>query len=86
MEVTAQIQEINAPQVITDKFTKREFIAVVEHTSNYPKPRTFTLVNKNCSIIDNFNIGDVVTLSFNMDGRAAGGKVYNTDVVWKITK
>ena len=75
---------------VSDKFCKREFV-VQDDSAQYPKPIMFQLVQDNCDLLDNFNEEDLVTVSFNLDGRvwqnAKGKDVYfNSLTAWKIDK
>lgn len=72
LEITGRLFEKFELQQITGTFSKREF--VLEITDNSPNGMTYTnyasfqLVNNQCNLIDNFNIGDLVTVNFNIRG------------------
>jgi hypothetical protein len=37
MEITGKIYKINETQVVSDRFSKREFILTTEHNTPYPQ-------------------------------------------------
>ena len=55
-------------------FTKREFVLTVE--SVYPEEIKFELLKEKCSLLDQFNTGDQVKVSFNIRGREWQGKYF----------
>ncbi len=72
LEVTGTIYEIFDEQQITSTFSKREF--VLELVDESPTGMTFTnyasfqLVNRSCPLIDPFQKGEKVKVSFNLRG------------------
>lgn len=73
LEITGKlIQKYDAMQV-SEKFKKREFIIeLVEEINgnNYTNFAKFQLVQAKCEIIDRFNQGDTIKVSFNIKGTA----------------
>lgn len=71
LEVTGKLILKSDTQQVSEKFKKREFVLeLVEEIngnlySNYAKMQ---LVQSKCEIIDRFNIGDSVTVRFNIKG------------------
>lgn len=90
MNITGKIIELNATNVVSDRFSKREF--VVEETKvigdgreiKNPIPMQFT--NDKCRVLDSYKVGDNVTVDFNIKGRNYNGKYYLTVEAWKISK
>jgi single-strand DNA-binding protein len=75
-------------QQVTDKFRKREFVVEIMEGS-YPEYIKFQLVNDKCSLLDKYNVGDEMLISFNLKGKPfqskTGETVYYTNLdVWKI--
>lgn len=72
LEVTGRLHMKFATQQIKDTFSKREF--VLELTDESPTGMVFTnyasfqLVNQSCSVIDQFQEGELVKVSFNIRG------------------
>lgn len=78
-------------QVVNDKFQKREFVIEISEDINgqtYTNYGKFQLTQKKCEVLDRFNEGDNITVSFNIKGNRweKDGKVnYITNLdAWKI--
>lgn len=56
-------------QQVTDKFQKREFVIHFAENPSYPQYIKFEALQERCSIIDPFDVGDMVEVSFNLKGR-----------------
>ena len=88
-EVKGNIKVINATQVISEKFSKREF--VVTTNDMYPQEILIQLTQDKVSLLDSFKVGDNVNVSINLRGRVWTNKVgvdkyFNTIEGWKIDK
>lgn len=72
LEVTGKLHEIFQTQQIKENFSKREF--VVEITDESPSGMVFTnyasfqLINNQTPVIDQFQLGEQVKVSFNIRG------------------
>jgi single-stranded DNA-binding protein len=72
LEVTGRLHTKFPTQQIKDNFSKREF--VLELTDESPSGMVFTnyasfqLVNNSCSVIDQYQEGDMLKVSFNIRG------------------
>lgn len=86
MEVIGILKVKNDTQVVSAKFKKREFVLTTEHGTNYPQQVTFVLTQDKVDILDNFEIGDELTVYFNLRGREHNGKYFNTLEAWRIKK
>ncbi len=89
MEVTGKIKMINPTQVVSDKFSKREFVITTNET--YPQDLMIQITQDKCSLLDIFKVGDNVTVSINLRGREWTNpqgevKYFNTIEAWKISK
>ncbi len=92
-EISGKLIEKYDVVTISDKFKKREFILEKKENSNgfefidYIK---FQLTQDKCAILDPYQIGDELKISFNLRGRKweKDGKVsYFTNLeAWKIEK
>ncbi len=77
---------------ITDTFKKREFVIEVlnERNSDWNDFIKFQLTQNNCSLIDTYNLGDSIKVSFNLRGRKweKDGKIsYFTNLeAWRVEK
>lgn len=75
--------------MVSDKFSKREFVLTTDHTTQYQQHVAFQLSQDKCSMLDAFNEGDVIKVQFNLRGRewqspSGDVKYFNTLDAWKI--
>ena len=91
-EASGRIIELFDTQRISDKFQKREFVLEMKETSNsgfeFVEMVKFQTIQDKCSLLDSFNVGDMVKVSFNLRGRRweKDGRVsYFTNLdAWRI--
>ena len=79
----------NATQVISEKFSKREF--VIETNDQYPQLIMFQLTQDKCNLLDGFGVGNKLEVSFNLRGRewtspAGEVKYFNTLEAWRLER
>jgi len=91
LEVTGKLIVKNPTQVVSDKFRKREFVMELAEDINgntYTNFAKMQLVQNKCDILDRFNEGDMIKVSFNIKGNRweKDGKVnYITNLdAWRI--
>jgi hypothetical protein len=89
MNVKGTIKVINQTQVISEKFSKREF--VIETEDQYPQLVMFQATQDKCSLLDSFQVGNKIDVSFNLRGRewtSPSGEVkyFNTLEAWRIER
>lgn len=91
LEVIGKLLVKNPTQVVSDKFRKREFVLELAEEINgntYTNFAKMQLVQQKCDILDKFNEGDAVKVSFNIKGNRweKDGKVnYITNLdAWRI--
>jgi hypothetical protein len=87
MQVAGKIVAIMPTQVVSEKFSKREF--VIETNDQYPQLVIFQLTQDKCNLLDAFKVGNKLEVSFNLRGRewtspAGEVKYFNTLEAWKI--
>jgi len=68
LKLTGRIIAIEEMQQVTDSFCKREF--VIETDENYPQLVKFEFTQDKCSTLDTEQVGNEVTVNFNVRGRA----------------
>jgi hypothetical protein len=88
-KLTGTVKVINPTQVISEKFSKREF--VIETQDQYPQLVMFQATQDKCSLLDNVQPSSQVEVSFNLRGRewtspAGEVKYFNTLEAWRIEK
>lgn len=69
MNIEGKLIEKFQTQNVTDTFKKREFVVEFAENPQYPELIKFELIQNNCQQLDDFNIGDVLNVSFNLKGR-----------------
>jgi len=73
LEVTGKLLLKYDAMQVSEKFKKREFVVELAEEINgniYTNFAKMQLVQNKCEIIDRFNVGDVVKVSFNIKGTA----------------
>ncbi len=87
-KLTGQIKVINPTQVVSDKFSKREFV-VTDTSSMYPQDISFQATQDKCGMLDGLQVGANVEVSFNLRGREwinpqGEAKYFNSLEAWRI--
>ncbi|MCB0736160.1 MAG: DUF3127 domain-containing protein [Bacteroidetes bacterium] len=91
MEITGKIVEIFDEQQVTNTFKKREFVIEYADNPQYPEFIMFQAIQDKTAMLDSINVGDSVTVQFNLKGRkwqSPQGEVkyFNTLQAWRIGK
>ena len=87
MELNVKIHSIGETQNVSATFSKREF--VVETQEEYKQYLLMQVVNDKCNVLNNFQVGQLVSVSINLKGRLWNDKegvekCFNTIECWKI--
>jgi len=86
MEITGNIKLIQDLQTGTSKagneWQKRTF--VVTTNEKYPQDIAIDLLGDNVKLINNFAVGNPVSVSINLRGNEYNGKYYNSLVGWRV--
>ena len=87
MQVAGKIVAIMPTQVVSEKFSKREF--VVETPSQYPQQILLQWTQDKCSLLDGLQVGQEIDVHLNIRGRSWANpqgetKYFNTLEAWKI--
>ena len=88
-KIQGTVKVVNPTQVISDRFSKREF--VIETQDTYPQQVLFQATQDKCSLLDQIQVGEFVDVSFNLRGRewtSPQGEVkyFNTIEAWRIER
>ncbi len=89
-KLTGTMKLIKDTVQITDTFAKREFV-VSDTSSMYPQDILFQAVQDRCTMLDGFQPGEAVEVSFNLRGRewtSPQGEVkyFNTLDAWRVER
>ncbi|MEH0156040.1 DUF3127 domain-containing protein [Limibacter armeniacum] len=87
-ETRGKIEVIYPEQQISEKFKKREFVIEIQD-GMYPQFIKMQLTQDRCSLIDGFQVGDQINVTFDLKGRPFqkdGKTMYFTNVeAWRVS-
>jgi len=91
MTVDGKLIEKSDTQEISNSFKKREFVIEYAENPQYPEFIKFELIQNNCQQLDSFQLGDEMTISFNLKGRKwtdpkGEVKYFNSLQAWRLEK
>jgi hypothetical protein len=89
-KLTGTLKVANQTQVISEKFSKRNFVITTEN-DKYPQDIEFQLTQDKCNLLDAFKVGNQLEVSFNLRGRewtspAGEVKYFNTLEAWRLER
>lgn len=82
-EAAGKIKVIQETQSFPSGFMKREFVVTTAH-DKYPQDLKFEIVKDKCSLLDAFDVGQDVQVSFDIRGNEYNGKYFVNLSCWKI--
>ena len=83
-ELEGTIKVIGATQEFNSGFTKREIVVTVPD-GEYPQDVKLEVVKDKCAELDQFAVGQEVSVSFNLRGNEYNDKYYVNLQAWKVT-
>jgi len=91
MIVDGKIVEKYDTQNIKETFKKREFVLEYAENPQYPEFIKFELIQSNCDQLDSLNVGDEVSVNFNLKGRKwtdpkGEVKYFNSLQAWRVDR
>ena len=91
MIVEGKVLEKFDTQTIKETFKKREFVLEYAENPQYPEYIKFELIQSNCEQLDALEVGDEVTVNFNLKGRKwtdpkGEVKYFNSLQAWRVDK
>ena len=84
-EITGKVIAISETQTFASGFQKREFV-VETNEEKYPQKIKLEAAKDGCAKLDSYNIGDTVTVGFNIRGNEYNGKYYVNLQAWKFER
>jgi len=89
MNISAKIIEKFETTKVTETFKKREFVVEYSENPQYPEFIKFEFIQDKCELLDKYNVGDEVEVSFNLKGRKwtdpqGTVKYFNTLQAWRL--
>jgi hypothetical protein len=82
-ETAGKLKWIGSTQSFPSGFTKREFV-VTTAADKYPQDLKFEVVKDKCPLLDPFELGQDVQVSFDIRGNEYNGKYFVNLACWKI--
>lgn len=82
-DLTGKIKLIQEAKTFDSGFTKREMVVIVED-GKYPQEINLEFVQDKVSLLDNLQVGQEVTVTFDIRGREYNGRYFNNLQGWKI--
>ncbi len=82
-ETAGKMKWIGTTQSFPSGFTKREFVVTTAH-DKYPQDLKFEVVKDKCPLLDPFELGQDVQVSFDIRGNEYNGKYFVNLACWKI--
>lgn len=90
MEIRGRVHEIGVIQQVTESFKKREMVVAYAENPQFVEYVTFQATQDRTTIFDNLQIGQEVSVDFNLRGRPWTNKegtttYFNSLVAWRVT-
>ncbi|MDF7824241.1 DUF3127 domain-containing protein [Pontiellaceae bacterium B12227] len=82
-DLTGKVKLIQDAQTFGSGFTKREMVVTVED-GKYPQEINLEFVQDKVSLLDTVQVGQEVTVTFDIRGREYNGRYFNNLQGWKI--
>lgn len=82
LKLQGKITEIGPREEKSKAFTIRKFS--MDSLGSHSQPVGFQLTQDRCDIMDNYQVGDVVTVWFDVRGNVWEGKIINNLNAWKV--
>jgi len=87
-DIKGKLHKVFDRKAVSDRFTKCDFVVEMED-GKYPQLVSFQIVNDKIAQLDGLNVGDEVTVTFNVRGRewtspSREVKYFNTLDAWRV--
>jgi hypothetical protein len=82
-ELSGKVKLIQDLQTFNSGFTKREMVVTVEE-GKYPQDINVEFVQDKVSLLDALQVGQAITVTFDIRGREYNGRYFNNLVGWKV--
>lgn len=83
-QITGKITAIDAVVNFSEKYQEKTFVVKYDTSADYSYDAAMTLANTKIGMIDDFKVGDNVTVHFNPSSRKVKDNFYTKLNVWKI--
>jgi hypothetical protein len=82
-DLTGKIKLVQDLKTFDSGFTKREMVVTVED-GKYPQEINIEFVQDKITLLDNLQVGQQVTVTFDIRGREYNGRYFNNLQGWKV--
>ena len=82
-DLTGKVKLVQDAQTFDSGFTKREMVVTVED-GKYPQEINLEFLQDRVSLLDAIQVGQEVTVSFDIRGREYNGRYFNNLNAWKL--
>jgi len=91
LEAQGKLHIINDTRQVSARFQVREFVVEIADNPQYPQFVQFQVTGTRCEVLDDYSVGDEVSLQFNLRGREWKSpkgeiKYFNSLDVWTIER
>ena len=90
MELIGTIEFIGQTEQVSQSFSKRDVVVVINEETQYPQPISAQFTQDKCNLLDAYQVGQKVKVSTNLRGNKYADKntgqtrYFNTIQGWKI--
>ena len=88
LTLTGKLHKVGELRQISDTMAVQEFVVLDDSNAQYPQYVTFQVKNSNIAMLQSLQIGQQITVHFNLRGREfvkdGQNKYFNTLEAWKI--
>jgi len=84
-EITGRIVYKGDTEIVGAKEFKKRAFVLETPDEKYPQQIKLELIKDGCAKLDQYMAGDIITASFNLQGREYNGKYYVNLQAWKIS-
>lgn len=89
MNITGKLHVKFNSQQVSERFSKREFVVEYAENPMYPQLISFQLIQDKVDLLDPFDPGQMINVSFNLRGRSwispqGETKYFNSLEAWRI--
>lgn len=85
-QVSGVITAIEGVVEFSEKYKERNFVVKYDSSADYSYDAALTLANTKVGMIDDFSVGENVTVHYNVSSRKVKDNYYTKLNVWKIEK
>ncbi len=88
LTLTGKLHKVGELRQISDTMAVQEFVVLDDSNAQYPQHVSFQVKNSNIAMLQSLQIGQQITVHFNLRGREfvkdGQNKYFNTLEAWKI--